>query len=374
MSCWNTFHTYLYLILQKTYILDSFIELVPAVTKKSSDPYVVFKKMRDMWLSLDNTEVKKANLSGMFRVNLAFYRNINTSKCVDYNIDFVAIKQGRARRHPPLLVKSHPKYSGQNDKGKKSSTQPQLSIPDDPSKELVGEGPILQNEVSAGGTGHIQLETSETTCPNVNASVPLTNSDTLPTIDDTVGTKSSEVNNHSENDKSQSNTHNEALHANPSEKEDSTFHDKPKAKGGCSAADMPPLEFKKRLVVDIEKYPNLLKRFQEGKVKVNVSRTEDKRLNTIKEKVISKVAFKKYLSETVNETENLEKPILWNTGADTDSSDDQSTGSSVEGDDSETDPDYNPAKTSMMKTHQVRLKSLKLPIKGITDICVIEYF
>ena len=24
-----------------------------------------------MWLSLDNTEVKKANMSGMFRVNLA---------------------------------------------------------------------------------------------------------------------------------------------------------------------------------------------------------------------------------------------------------------------------------------------------------------
>ena len=207
--------------------MDSFIELVPAVTKKSSDHYVVFKKVCDMWLSLDNTEVKKANLSGMFRVNLAFYRNINTSKCVDYNIDFVAIKQGRARRRLPLLVKSHPKYSGQNDKGKKSSTQPQLSIPDYPSKELVGEGPILQNEVSAGGTGHIQPETSDTTCPNANASVPLTNSDTLPTIDDTVGTKSSEVNNHSENDKSQSNTHKEALHANTSEKEDSTFHDKP---------------------------------------------------------------------------------------------------------------------------------------------------
>ena len=150
MSCWNTFHTYIYLMLQITYILDSFIELVPAVTKKSSDHYVVLKKVRDMWLSLDNTEVKKANLSGMFRVNLAFYRNINTSKCVDYNIDFVAIKQGRARRRPPLLVKSHPQYSGQNDKGKKSSTQPQLSIPDDPFKELVGEGPILQNEALQG--------------------------------------------------------------------------------------------------------------------------------------------------------------------------------------------------------------------------------
>ena len=351
-------------MLQITYLLDSFIELVPAVTKKSADHYVVFKKVHDMWLSLDNTEVKKANMSGMFRVNLAFYRNINTSKCVDYNIDFVAIKQGCARRRPPLLVQAHPKYSGQNGKGKKSSTQPQLSIPDDPSKEFVGEGPILQNEVSAGGTGHIQPETSDTTCPDANASVPLTNFDTLPTIDDTVGTKSSEVNNHSENDKSQLNTHNEALHANPSEKDDSTFPDKPKAKGGCSAADMPPLEFKKRLVVDIEKYPNLLKRFQEGKVKVYVSRTEDERLNTIKEKVISKVAFNNYLSETVHETENVQKPILSNTAADPDSSDDQSSGSSVEGDNSETDPDYNPAKDVDDEDTPSKAKKPKTTNKG----------
>ena len=59
-------------MLQITFILDSFIELFPAVTKKSADHYVVFKKVRDMWLSLDNTEVKKANMSGMFRVNLGF--------------------------------------------------------------------------------------------------------------------------------------------------------------------------------------------------------------------------------------------------------------------------------------------------------------
>ena len=193
--------------------------------------------------------------------------------CVDYNIDFVAIKQGRTRRCPPLLVKSHPKYSGQKGKAQKSSAQPQLSIPDDPSKEFLGEGPILQNEVSAGGTAHIQPETSESTCPKnmpENASVAVTSVDshleitdnevseaetgtvpipqasssnassqsaadtavrnctevesvavekgTLPTIHDTVGTKSSEITKDSVNDKSQANTHNKALHPNPSEK------------------------------------------------------------------------------------------------------------------------------------------------------------
>ena len=52
-------------MLQITYLLDSFIELVPAVTKKSADHYVVFKKVHDTWLSLDNTEVKKANMSAL---------------------------------------------------------------------------------------------------------------------------------------------------------------------------------------------------------------------------------------------------------------------------------------------------------------------
>ena len=79
-------------------------------------------------------------------------------------------------------------------------------------------------------------------------------------------------------------------------------------------------------------------------MKVHVSRTEDERLSEIRQKVISKVAFNKYLSETVDERKNMQEPILSNTPADPDSSDDQSTGSSGEGDNSETDPDYNPAK------------------------------
>ena len=107
-----------------------------------------------------------------------------------------------------------------------------------------------------------------------------------------------------------------------------------------------------------------------------VSRTEDERLNTIKEKVMSKVAFEKYLSETVHETENLEKPIVCNTGGDTDSSDDQSTGgdtdssddqstgSSVEGDDSETDPDYNPAKDVDDEDTPSKAKKPKTTNKG----------
>ena len=35
------------------------------------------------------------------------------------------------------------------------------------------------------------------------------------------------------------------------QKQPSTFHDNPKAKGGCSAADMAPLEFKKDFLLTL---------------------------------------------------------------------------------------------------------------------------
>ena len=96
---------------------------------------------------------------------------------------------------------------------------------------------------------------------------------------DNVATKSSEIENQSENKGSEENTHTEALAGNPSKDQASISDENPKQKGGCSTADMAPLEFKKRLFVDIERYPNLLKRYQEGKVKVHASCTKDERLN-----------------------------------------------------------------------------------------------
>ena len=42
----------------------------------------------------------------------------------------------------------------------------------------------------------------------------------------------------------------------------------PSTSGGLSAEDLPPLELNKHLHVSIECYPNLLKCFQEGKVRI----------------------------------------------------------------------------------------------------------
>ena len=157
---------------------------------------------------------------------------------------------------------------------------------------------------------------------------------------------------------------------NPCEEQPSTSDENPKPKGGCSTADMAPLEFKKRLFVDIEKYPNLLKRYQEGKVKVHASCTEDERLNKIRQKVISTSAFNKYLSKTVDETNKLQKPILSNTPGAADTNDDQSTGSSGEGDDSETDPNYNPTKDVDNEDMATKRGSLRLKMKVITQVCL----
>ena len=54
--------------------------------------------------------------------------------------------------------------------------------------------------------------------------------------------------------------------------------------GGLSAEDMPPLELNKCLHVSTECYPNLLKRFQEGKVRIKKLLDQDVRLTAIKSK------------------------------------------------------------------------------------------
>ena len=248
-----------------------------------------------MWLSPDNTEVKKANMSGMFRVNLAFYQNINTFKCVDYDIDFADIKQERARRHPPLTQS----IQKPREKAKKSSAQTQLSIPDHAFKEFLSQDGNIQIEVSAGDKQDIQGKRSESTSPDMmseKASAALTSVDsqlqinvneasegepgtvpipqsrspfwvkfnklhkvflmnipqlkgdniltkstevqsaspentTLEGTDDNVGTKSSEIEKECGNDKSEPNTHSKALHGNPSEEQPSTSNQNPKPKG-----------------------------------------------------------------------------------------------------------------------------------------------
>ena len=69
--------------------------------------------------------------------------------------------------------------------------------------------------------------------------------------------------------------------------------------GGLSVEDLPPLELNKCLHVSIERYPNLLKCFQEGKVRIKKLLDQDVRLTAIKsKKVLAEVFSKFYIDNT----------------------------------------------------------------------------
>ena len=68
----------------------------------------------------------------------------------------------------------------------------------------------------------------------------------------------------------------------------------PSTSGGLSAEDLPPLELNKCLHVSIEHYPNLLKCFQEGKVRIKKELDQDVRLTAIKCEKVTAEVFSKF--------------------------------------------------------------------------------
>ena len=111
---------------------------------------------------------------------------------------------------------------------------------------------------------------------------------------------------------------------------------------GMSAANMPPLELNRHLVVDCERYVNLLKRFQEGKVHVKTVQSTEDRLTNIKTKSIPLSLFEKFYTEIEKSADNL-KTLAENEHRPTESKPAPSEHSDNEDrDDSDTDPDYKP--------------------------------
>ena len=342
--------------------MDSFIELIPGRSSKAPDHYITYKKVRDIWLSYDDTHCKKANLSGKFRVNLAFFRHLHRSKCVKYDLDFAEIKQGRARKKPPPMGKG-------KGTGKKSSVK-NKSIDSIASKL----GAALSETAATLSTSTPSSSTLDVTLPKVGDS-PTENIDSLTSEQQSLPPNNAETD---KTTKEKSNTEVEDLgHDKNTDKEcansdknqptldesipvsqdldvtgpvatSSQVDNSDGQLGGLSAEELPPIELSKRLIVDIEKYPNLLKRFQEGKVRTKPTKTEVERLGNIKTKVITKSQFQKYVSKDTDtdkpqESNQPDKPTL-------SSEEYNSSGSSQEEsedhDDSDTDPAYDPNKDS----------------------------
>ena len=112
--------------------------------------------------------------------------------------------------------------------------------------------------------------------------------------------------------------------------------------GGMSAANMPPLELNRHLRVDCERYVNLLKRFQEGKVHVKKIKSPEERLTNIKQKSIPLSLFEKFYTENQKADDKL-KQLTENESRPTESDDAPSEHSgNDDADDTDTDPDYKP--------------------------------
>ena len=268
---------------QAQYLLDSFVELVPSRSSKSPDHYITYKKVRDTWLSYDDTHCKKANLTGKFRVNLAFYRHLQRSKSVNYDLDFAIIKQGRARKKPPPMPKG--KGAGKKGVGRGKSVD---SI-------ALKLGAALSERATALSTSTPSSTNLDVTLPKLGDS-PTDTKDSLPSEEQSLPNKSTDKERQTQ---PASNTEVEDLPheidpdqevvdlpnnqvpldsnnnlgadlditgpvATSSQVDNSDGH-----LCGLSAEELPPIELSKRLIVDIERYPNLQKRFQEGKVAQN---------------------------------------------------------------------------------------------------------
>ena len=111
---------------------------------------------------------------------------------------------------------------------------------------------------------------------------------------------------------------------------------------GMSASELPPLELNKRLHVNVKKYVNLLKRYQEGSVKVKPLREQNVRLTNIKERNIGFEKFQEFYKQKGDSGSKISghseeaKPQSGGTEKADDSD------SSSEADDSEKDEPYEP--------------------------------
>ena len=212
--------------------------------------------------------VKKANLAGQFRVNLAFFRHVQTSTAVKFAIDFATIKQSRVKRsatfslpkgneNPGKLPKLYGSKSGQKSIHAKSSAIPSTSV--DTSENIEGPSayiPLVSEGATSADTpsGQEQASTSEGLKIASDVSVSEDFQFERPQATESMA-------NVSDNTASNLVITNVRSVGVMSSSEVS-------GSGGLSAEDLPPLELNKWLHVSIEQYPNLLKCFQEGKDKL----------------------------------------------------------------------------------------------------------
>ena len=316
----------------------------------------------------DNELVKKANLSGDFQINLAFFRHLQTSTAVNYEIDFAVIKQCRARHSvsfaagtkidiPEKLPKLSDTDSVEQSLQGKSSTIPSTLAGTCESAENVSSLLAVESEGVNSITTPPVLD-NPSTHKGLATVRDATDAEDLD-IQQASGIQSGE--NVSDSVQSQ------LVITNVCSVSQISSPEVPEI-GGQSAEDLPPLELNKRLHVAIEHYPNLLKRFQEGKVKIKNTYPQDVRLTAIKNKKVTSEVFQMFYSDTTAH-ERSGKSVANYVPVKFPSESESSSSFSEEGDDTEDDEDYVPDTVDLGgDPDDVEVKKTKAEVLGIIHI------
>ena len=257
------------------YFLDSFIELIPGKRGYGANHYICFKRINQVWLCFDDTVVRKAYLGETFRVMLAFYRNISSTKPIMYQFNLAQFKQMPKPRAKMSVVASGrksqktpipPKGAG---RGVSTASE---NITPKPASSKSDPGPSVDNH-SKGETE--QDPTNESQNPEEGTEVPNTCD---PSVSASQTEKSDENNN---------------VIATAT---DDTVESKPVLVGHVELTsaeqfwqEMEDKKIRPRLLaVRIKRYPNLLKRYQEGNVTELKVRPQIQRLSKIHKKLANK--------------------------------------------------------------------------------------
>ena len=279
-------------------------------------------------------------MSGLFKVNLGFYKNSQSGTSVSYNIDFTQIKTYRGRsvsfaknidvaedkpvnksrkrnKSPKIPTKSSKEedstsHTEVQDAVPSTSTSDQLTSTNPQMSEsaqslIQGDSQALPDHTSE--THNLSKENENTDPTNTQSSTPLSSEITVPDPNENLSSQASQnVTEPSTSTKNSESSSDDTIIDSPKTSvedntqlkitsvislagelpSDGTF-DKSSGQvhSAMSAEDLPPLELSWRLHVSVEKYVNLLKRFQEGNVREKPMHEQDVRLTNIKEKTIS---------------------------------------------------------------------------------------
>ena len=257
------------------YFLDSFIELIPGKRGYGANHYISYKRINQVWLCFNDTVVKKAYLGETFRVMLAFYRNISSMKPIMYQFDLAQFKQMPKPRAKRSVVASGSKSQKTpippKGAGRGVSTASENVTPK-PGSSKSDPGPNVDNH-SKGETE--QDPTNDSQNPEEGTEVPHTCD---PSVSASQTEKAGENNN---------------VFATAT---DDTVESKPLLVGHVELTsaeqfrqEMKDKQVRSRLLaVRIKRYPNLLKRYQEGNVTDIKIKPQIQRLSKICKKLVNR--------------------------------------------------------------------------------------